>query len=43
MNGKTQYSGTEPDTPIILQNVLLHPGNFLNFPTYQILEQLPEN
>ena len=27
----------------ILQNILAHPGNFLNFSTYQIIEQLPKN
>jgi len=29
-----QYSGTSPDTPDILSEVLNDPGNFLNFPTY---------
>ncbi|MEM6718987.1 MAG: hypothetical protein AAF611_06725 [Bacteroidota bacterium] len=29
-----QYSGTSPDTPAILSEVLNDPGNFLNFPTY---------
>ena len=36
MDGNTQYTGTTPDTPFILQNVLAHPGNFLNFPTYVV-------
>ncbi|WP_298516973.1 hemagglutinin protein [uncultured Kordia sp.] len=31
-----QYSGTTPDTPSILSEVLNDPGNFLNFPTYTI-------
>ncbi|AXG70768.1 hypothetical protein KORDIASMS9_03014 [Kordia sp. SMS9] len=31
-----QYSGTTPDTPIILSEVLNDPGNFLNFPTFSI-------
>jgi hypothetical protein len=43
MNGETQYSGTAPDTPFILQNVLSHSGNFLNLSTYLIQEQVPEN
>lgn len=44
MDGSIQYTGAPiPDTPFILQNVLAHPGNFLNFSTYQIIEQLPEN
>ncbi|QHI34706.1 hypothetical protein IMCC3317_00490 [Kordia antarctica] len=43
MDGNVQYTGTTPDTPFILQNVISHPGNFLNFSTYQIMEQLPEN
>lgn len=29
-----QYSGTTPDVPSILSEVLNDPGNFLNFPTY---------
>ncbi|WP_430409869.1 choice-of-anchor Q domain-containing protein [Kordia sp.] len=29
-----QYSGTTPDTPSILSQVLNDAGNFLNFPTY---------
>lgn len=29
-----QYSGTNPDVPSILSEVLNDPGNFLNFPTY---------
>ena len=32
-----QYSGTSPDTPSILSNVLNDAGNFLNFPTYSVL------
>ncbi|MGH1384861.1 LamG-like jellyroll fold domain-containing protein [Kordia sp.] len=32
-----QYSGTSPDTPSILSSVLNDSGNFLNFPTYQVL------
>lgn len=43
MDGNSQYVGVDPDTPIILQNVLAHPENFLNFSTYPIEEQLPEN
>ncbi len=31
-----QYSGTTPDTPSILSEVLNNPGNFLNFPTYVV-------
>ncbi|MEM6718988.1 MAG: hypothetical protein AAF611_06730 [Bacteroidota bacterium] len=31
-----QYSGTSPDTPDILSEVLNDAGNFLNFPTYSI-------
>ena len=31
-----QYSGTTPDTPSILSEVLNDPGNFLNFPTYVV-------
>jgi hypothetical protein len=31
-----QYSGTSPDTPDILSEVLNDPGNFLNFPTYSV-------
>ena len=31
-----QYSGTTPDTPSILSNVLNDAGNFLNFPTYTV-------
>ncbi|PTX63516.1 Zn-dependent metalloprotease [Kordia periserrulae] len=31
-----QYSGTDPDTPTILSEVLNDSGNFLNFPTYAI-------
>ena len=31
-----QYSGTSPDTPNILSEVLNAAGNFLNFPTYTI-------
>lgn len=31
-----QYSGTTPDTPAILSEVLNDPGNFLNFPTFTI-------
>ena len=36
VNGDTiiQYSGTNPDSPSILSEVLNNPGNFLNFPTY---------
>jgi hypothetical protein len=38
VNGDTivQYSGTDPDSPSILSEVLNNPGNFLNFPTYNI-------
>ena len=38
-NGDTvvQYSGTSPDAPSILSNVLNDSGNFLNFPTYTVL------
>ena len=37
-NGDTivQYSGTTPDSPSILSEVLNDPGNFLNFPTYVV-------
>jgi hypothetical protein len=31
-----QYSGTNPDSPSILSEVLNAPGNFLNFPTYVV-------
>ena len=31
-----QYSGTTPDTPVILSEVLNDPGNFLNFPTFAV-------
>ncbi|WP_420572892.1 hemagglutinin protein [Kordia sp.] len=31
-----QYSGTAPDSPSILSEILNDPGNFLNFPTYTI-------
>ncbi|WP_298421765.1 hypothetical protein [uncultured Kordia sp.] len=31
-----QYSGTSPDTPNILSEVLNDTGNFLNFPTYAV-------
>ncbi|MEM6719888.1 MAG: lectin-like protein [Bacteroidota bacterium] len=31
-----QYSGTSPDTPDILSEVLNDAGNFLNFPTYSL-------
>jgi len=43
MDGTTQYAGTAPDTPFILQNVLASPANFLGFSTFSIIEQLPEN
>ncbi|WP_052158270.1 hypothetical protein [Lacinutrix jangbogonensis] len=38
VNGDTivQYSGTTPDSPSILSTVLNDPGNFLNFPTYEV-------
>ena len=38
VNGDTvvQYSGTTPDSPSILSEVLNDPGNFLNFPTYVV-------
>ena len=38
VNGDTvvQYSGTTPDTPSILSEVLNSPGNFLNFPTFVV-------
>ncbi|WP_298516977.1 hypothetical protein [uncultured Kordia sp.] len=32
-----QYSGTTPDVPGILSNVLNDPGNFLNFPTFVVV------
>ncbi|AXG68030.1 hypothetical protein KORDIASMS9_00214 [Kordia sp. SMS9] len=37
-NGDTmvQYSGTTPDSPSILSEVLNDAGNFLNFPTYVV-------
>lgn len=35
-DGIVQYSGTSPDTPDILSEVLNDSGNFLNFPTYTI-------
>ena len=37
-NGDTvvQYSGTNPDTPDILSEILNDAGNFLNFPTYAV-------
>ncbi|WP_298422508.1 hypothetical protein [uncultured Kordia sp.] len=40
VNGDTviQYSGTTPDAPAILSKVLNDPGNFLNFPTYVVIE-----
>ncbi len=31
-----QYSGTTPDTPAILSEILNDPGNFLNFPTFAV-------
>ncbi|QHI36714.1 hypothetical protein IMCC3317_20790 [Kordia antarctica] len=31
-----QYSGTTPDTPSILSEILNDAGNFLNFPTYSL-------
>jgi hypothetical protein len=31
-----QYSGTTPDAPSVLSEVLNNPGNFLNFPTYVV-------
>ncbi len=31
-----QYSGTDPDVPAILSEILNDSGNFLNFPTYAI-------
>ncbi|MEM6718980.1 MAG: hypothetical protein AAF611_06690 [Bacteroidota bacterium] len=31
-----QYSGTNPDTPAILSEILNDSGNFLNFPTYAL-------
>ena len=38
VNGDTvvQYSGTTPDTPSILSEVLNASGNFLNFPTFAV-------
>ncbi|WP_156169112.1 hypothetical protein [Kordia jejudonensis] len=38
VNGDTavQYSGTTPDAPSILSEVLNDPGNFLNFPTFVV-------
>ncbi|MEM6720847.1 MAG: BspA family leucine-rich repeat surface protein [Bacteroidota bacterium] len=35
-DGIIQYSGTNPDTPEILSEVLNDVGNFLNFPTFTI-------
>jgi hypothetical protein len=35
-DGIVQYSGTSPDTPVILSAVLNDAGNFLNFPTYAV-------
>ncbi len=35
-DGIVQYSGTSPDTPDILSEILNDSGNFLNFPTYTI-------
>jgi Leucine-rich repeat (LRR) protein len=32
-----QYSGTSPDTPNVLSEVLNDAGNFLNFPTFSII------
>ncbi|MEM6684340.1 MAG: endonuclease/exonuclease/phosphatase family protein [Bacteroidota bacterium] len=32
-----QYTGTNPDAPAILSEVLNAPGNFLNFPTFAVL------
>jgi hypothetical protein len=39
VNGDTiiQYSGTTPDSPSILSEVLNDAGNFLNFPTYIVV------
>lgn len=36
MDTIVQYSGTDPDAPAILSEVLNDPGNFLNFPTYVV-------
>jgi hypothetical protein len=36
-NATIQYSGTSPDTPAILSEVLNDPGNFLNFPTFIVV------
>jgi hypothetical protein len=38
-----QYSGTTPDTPSILSEVLNDPGNFLNFPTFVIAGYNPND
>jgi Leucine-rich repeat (LRR) protein len=35
-DGVVQYSGTSPDTPNILSEVLNDAGNFLSFPTYSV-------
>ncbi|MEM6718633.1 MAG: hemagglutinin protein [Bacteroidota bacterium] len=35
-DGIIQYSGTNPDTPVILSAVLNDIGNFLNFPTFAV-------
>ncbi|WP_114901332.1 endonuclease/exonuclease/phosphatase family protein [Kordia sp. SMS9] len=35
-NDVIQYTGTNPDAPAILSEVLNDPGNFLNFPTFTI-------
>ncbi len=43
MDGNTQATGTNSDTPYVLQNILAHPGNPLKFNTYKITEQLPKN
>ncbi|MEM6721681.1 MAG: HYR domain-containing protein [Bacteroidota bacterium] len=32
-----QYSGTSPDTPSVLSEVLNDSGNFLNFPTFSLI------
>jgi len=37
-NDVIQYTGTSPDAPAILSEVLNDPANFLNFPTFTISE-----
>jgi len=42
MDRQTQYAGGNSEMPIILQNVLTNPANFLNLITWPIEAQLPE-